>query len=172
MPQEQTFDKLRIRQDHITASNEALHIFGTYYLRRKGKKNFIRKEDKIIVPFSSVTNVSRMQSDHARKKAISLLLFLVYSGGALTGGKFSLDSLANPAGPSGDSLWFFAFITIFLSALAIVCLYGFLRLPGLPRRLFILHQAQDDLAFSLRHCNEENVARLEQLLKTDSSTTC
>ncbi|MDE7352824.1 MAG: hypothetical protein K2O06_07215 [Acetatifactor sp.] len=162
---EQTSDKLLIHGNHITVFDNSLHISGTYYIQKHGKKNFKKKRDKIIVPFSSVLDVSEAQNDHPGKKALSLLLFLIYACGALVSGKFGLNSLLRPTGPAGDSLWLFVFITAFLAAMAVICLLRFLRLPGLPRRLFVLHQAETDLAFDLRRCDPENVSRLEQLLK-------
>lgn len=162
---EQTSDKFPIHGNHISVFDNSLHISGTYYLKKHGKKNFKKKRDKIIVPFSSVLHVSEEQNDHAGKKALSLLLFIIYAGGALVSGKFGLDSLICPAGPAGDSLWLFVFIAAFLSAMAAISLCRFLHLPGLPRRLFVIRQAETDLAFNLRRCDAENVSRLEQLLR-------
>lgn len=79
-------DKLVIRREKITADRTGLTIDGTYYTKKTGHRKFKRKKELLTIPFSSVTAYTRLHDRYGGRILVFLLLFVIFTGGFLSGG--------------------------------------------------------------------------------------
>ena len=82
---------LIIRKKRIMLTGTRLQINGSYY--QKKKRSFKKTKGRLEIPLSFITASSMLHNRCMGKAIATLLLFVLFTAGALTGGYFSLGSL-------------------------------------------------------------------------------